>query len=342
MGKKKPAPPPAPDYAAQAKAQGEANQQAAQQSAVLSNPNVYSPYGNQIVSYDATGPGGAIQPTIRQTLTPDAQAALNAQQAFERQSAELGQQGIQQASGILGSPFQYQGPGMQTSFNQGPNALTDLDLSGIAKMPINAGTTAQQAIMARLQPQLDRDAETLRTRLINQGMAAGGEGYNNEQTIFGQNKNDLLNQASLYGIGLDMQANQQGFDQALQRGGFYNQGVAQNYNQARGAAEFGNNAVGLSLQHQLALRNQPLNELTALMAGSQIQAPQFQQYQGQSIGAAPIFDASRAQGQYNTDIYGQQMAGYNAQMGALGSALGGLTGMATQPTMGLFGKKLWG
>jgi hypothetical protein len=59
---KPPSPAPAPDYTGAAIAQGAANVDAARASAKLSNPNVYSPYGTQLVSYD-----GDI-PTIRQTL----------------------------------------------------------------------------------------------------------------------------------------------------------------------------------------------------------------------------------------------------------------------------------
>src|SRR6188768_579708 len=110
MGKKKPAPPPPIDYAAQAQAQGAANKSAAYDTAYLSNPNIYGPYGNQEVSWDASGPGGAMVPTIRQSLNPDAQAALDAQQSYQRRSAELGQQGLDQVSGILAKPFEYQGP----------------------------------------------------------------------------------------------------------------------------------------------------------------------------------------------------------------------------------------
>jgi hypothetical protein len=119
MGKKTPAPPPAPDYAAAATAQGQANLNAGLQTAGISNPNIISPYGNQTVSWDMSDPNMP-KPTITQTLTPDAQAALNAQQRVQREFADLGSQGVANAQRILGTPFDYQGPGIQTSFDQGP------------------------------------------------------------------------------------------------------------------------------------------------------------------------------------------------------------------------------
>ena len=53
---KPPAAPAAPDYTGAAVAQGAANVEAARATAKLSNPNVYSPYGNQTVTYDGDIP----------------------------------------------------------------------------------------------------------------------------------------------------------------------------------------------------------------------------------------------------------------------------------------------
>lgn len=292
----KPSPPPPPDYAAAAKAQGIANQQAAQQTAVLSNPNIISPYGTQTVTYDvAGGYGGTPQPTITQTLTPEAQAALSAQQGVQRSLADLAQQGIGTVQGVMGKPFQYQGPGIQTS----------LDMSGVPKAPVAPGTTGQQAIMARLQPQLEMRSNALRQNLANQGITPGSEAWNNAMREESQSQNDLLSQAALQGIGLDTAAQQNAYNQALQ------------------SAQFGNTAAAQALQQQLGLYNVPLNQITALMSGSQIQAPQFQQYTGGGqIGAAPLAQAAANQGNYNTAAYNAQMQGYGGLLGGLGSIAG--------------------
>jgi hypothetical protein len=98
MGKKTAAPP-TPDYAGAAREQGAANTDAARLSSKLSNPNVYTPYGTQLISYDGD------QPTIRQTLTPTAQKTLEAQQGVELALANLGSKGAQTASTVLDKPF---------------------------------------------------------------------------------------------------------------------------------------------------------------------------------------------------------------------------------------------
>jgi len=376
-----PAPAPAaPDYAAAATAQGAANVDAARASAKLSNPNIYSPYGTQLVSYEGD------VPTIRQTLTPEAQRTLEAQQALQGNLARLGGTAYTNAFGTLSSPFSFGGPQVQTQFNQGgalqnapsagqyglaqggPNAPTlnsQLNLSNIAKMPVNAGTTAQEAIMRRLEPSLARQRTSTETQLINQGLRPGTEAYDNAARILGEQENDLRSQAALQGLNLDIGANQQGFNQALQGGQYgnaaqlsqfgaaqqaqqaQNQAIAQNYgqgmtaaqaqnateaqryNQGLQAAQFGNTAQQQALAQALQQRQLPLNEISALMSGSQIQNPQFGAYQGQNIAAAPVANAAAQQGAYNQNLYNQQVAGQNANTAGLFSL--GSAGVANIP-----------
>ena len=351
MGKSAPSPPPAPDYAAAATAQGQANLTSAQQGSVISNPNIISPYGNQTVTWGAADPnlpGGAQQATVTQSLTPDAQAALTAQQHVQLGEANLAQQGRGQASSLLGTPFQYQGPALQTSLanpggvDYGPSAgqyglASGINTRGVAAMPVNAGTTGQQALMQRLQPEIDQTNAALSQRLANQGITLGSEAYNNAMRTQGQNNNDLTSQAALQGINLDMSANNQGFNQAATlaqarnaaigqnfgqaatSAGLYNNAQNQQFNQGLQSATFGNNAQQALLQQQLGLYNQPLNQITSLMSGSQIQNPQFQQFSGQNVQAAPLFNAAQQQANYNQGIYGQQMAGYHAGINGIAS-----------------------
>lgn len=364
---KPPAPAPAPDYTGAAIAQGAANVDAARASAKLSNPNVYSPYGTQLVSYDGD------VPTIRQTLTPEAQRTLEAQQTLQGNLARLAGTAYTGAFGAMSTPFSFGGQ-VQTQFNQGgalqnaptagqyglaqggpnaPNLTSQLDLSNVAKMPVNAGTTAQEAIMRRLEPSLARQRTSTETQLINQGLRPGTEAYDNAARILGEQENDLRSQAALQGLNLDIGANQQGFSQALQGGQFanaadlaqfgaaqqaqqaanqaiaqnYGQGMtaaqaqnateAQRYNQAMQAAQFGNTAQQQALAQALTQRQLPLNEINALMSGSQIQNPQFGAYQGQTITPAPIANATAQQGAYNQNLYNQQVGTYNTNVEGL-------------------------
>jgi len=250
-------------------------------------------------------------------------------------------------------------------------ANSGLDLTNVAAMPINAGTTGQAAIMARLEPQMARNRVSTETQLINQGLRPGSEAYNNAITLLGQQENDQRIQAVLQGLGLDMSANAQGYGQALTSGQFgntaqaqnfgqgniqqqlYNQAQAQNFgqgttaqntaNQAAGQnytqnyntiaqnnaaqqqqfaqntqrAAFENQARQQALAEAIQKRQMPLNEIAALMSGSQIQNPVFQPFTGANVGAAPIAQTMQnayagAQNQYN-----QQIASNNQEMGGL-------------------------
>lgn len=292
MGKSA-SPPPMPDYVGAAREQGAANVEAARTSARLSNPNIIGPLGTQTVTYE-----GDI-PTVKQTLTPQAQATLEAQQQVDRQLAELGLQGIGSVRDVLGTPFQTQTQGLNTTF----------DLSGLPKAPVNAGTTAQEAILARLEPNIARSRAALETQLANQGIARGSEAYTGAMSQQTQQENDLRTQAAMQGIGIDQAARQQAAAEQ------------------QAALTFENQARAQALQRELALRGQPLNEIIGLMGGSQLMMPQFQSYSGATATPAPIFGAAQAQGSADMQRYGIEQGGINAQMQGLGGLLGTAGGL---------------
>ena len=285
---KPPATPATPDITGAAVAQGAANLESARATAMLSNPNVYSPYGNQTITYN-----GDI-PTVTQTLTPDAQRTLEQQQALGYKLTDLAGRGFSAVDKTMGTPFSFGGPNVQTSLNT----------SGIARMPINAGTTGQEAIMSRLEPSLAKNRVSTETQLINQGLRPGSEAYDNAIKLVGQQENDQRTQAVLQGLGLDINANNQGFNQALQGG------------------QFANTAQQQKLAQDIQNRQMPLNEVNALVEGSQIQTPQFGPYQGSNVQAAPLANAAAQESQFAQNAYNQQMASANAQTAGLFS-LGG-------------------
>jgi hypothetical protein len=408
MGKSA-ATPPTPDYVGAAKQQGIDNLAAAKQSNLMSNPNMFTPFGNQTVSYssptfdqasydaatakynagnvdrnqymvkgdpngdtttgasyfdqagydaaqakrgaaptrDAYSTGGGV-PTITQTLTPQAQQTLNSQQRVQSALANLGEVGISNAYDTLSKPFVPTTTKIEHDFggyNAVPdannyNALTSvplqtsLDTSNLAAMPINAGTTAQDLILQRLNPTITAGDTSFKQALANQGLAPGTAAYDAAFRNRELSKNDLYNQAALQGINLDMAARQQGLNEQQTLGtfantanlagaGLYNSAMGQNYGQGMqtqgtqysqglNKAQFQNTAQQQQLAQDMALRAQPINEVIGLMGGSQIQLPQFQGYQGTSVAPAPTFAGAQAQNQAAMQNYGIQQAGNNA------------------------------
>jgi hypothetical protein len=116
-------------------------------------------------------------------------------------------------------------------------------------------------------------------------------------------------------------AQQQGFSQAAQRGTFNNAALAQNFQQAGTAFNAANAARQQYLDEQFALRNQPINEISALLSGSQVQKPNFLNTGGATI---PTTDVA---GLINRN-FDQQMAASNQQSATANNIIGGLFGFA--------------
>ena len=254
-----PKPPSSPDYRGAAQEQGQANLEAARASARLNNPNIVTPYGTQTVTYGSQDYGADI-PTITQTLSPDEQKIFDANTQARLGLGEVSNQGLDTVKNVLGSQY---------------------DPSLLPQQQINAGQSAQDAIMSRLQPQIEMDREMQASTLANQGIPLGSEAYENAMRMQGQQENDLRQQAVLQGMGIGQQARQQ------------------------------------ALSEQLTLRELPLNEITALMSGSQVQLPGSSPYQGANTQAGNLLGAAQAQGAGANQQYGQQVAGYNANVGGL-------------------------
>ena len=315
--------------------------------------------------------GGA--PTVTQTLNPEAQATIDAQQRVQRRLAELGGTAMNNVQNTLSTPFVPTSTDIKKDFGgygEVPNAANfmaktnvplqyGIDTSGVAAMPINAGTTAQDLILQRLNPTLEAGDVSFRQQLANQGLAPGTEAYDKAFRNREMSKNDLYNQAALQGINLDMAARNQSVNELLGLGtfgnqaqlagaGLYNQAMGQNfgqgitgqslgYNQALNKAQFQNTAQQQQLAQDLALRSQPLQELAAIMGGSQIQLPQFSGYQPVNVAAAPTYNAAQSQ-------YQGQLGQANAQNAANSQMMSGLFGLGAAGLMspagtfkGLFG-----
>lgn len=282
MGKS--SPPPPPDYAAAAQQTAQGNLDVAKYTTAANRVNQVGPdgsltysqspqttfdqagYDKALADYQAkiasAGRFGAIAMpgtaptrdqftktndiwTATQTLSPEQQALKDKQNQMSLSYADLGQQGIKVAGGLLGNP--------------------QIDESKLAQMPQNAGMNTQQAMMQRLQPQLDRENTQSDAQLANQGIMQGSEAYNNAKTLLGQNQNDRLNNAAIQGIQTDMQAR--------------NQGIA----------------------NQSSIMNQPMNMINALRTGSQVTPQNYVNPAQMATVAGPDMSGAM-QGMYNAQV----------------------------------------
>ena len=114
------------------------------------------------------------------------------------------------------------------------------------------------------------------------------------------------------------QGQQQAFMQGLAGAQFNNAADQQDFMRQLQASGFNNQTRQQGLQEQAWLRQLPLNEVNALRTGSQVQGPQFNPYYtGGNAGAAPIFDAGIAQGNWDMQRGANNQSGMNAMLGGL-------------------------
>lgn len=293
-----------------------------------------------------------------------------------------------------------------TSFGDAGQIGRDIDNAGEITRSYNGDFSedrqrVEDALMARMQPQLDRQREALETRLANQGIRLGSDAYSFGQADFGRQVNDAVlgnilaagqEQSRLVGMERDRAvfenaaqaqqygqnandaafanaAQQQAYNQLLGRAQFGHQGQMlgnqaqqQNYDQLLGRATFGNaatqqnfanqfqvtgannalqqqqfgnqmteqqariaaqqNAQNAYLQQQFALRNQPINEIGALLGTGQVQNPSFV---NANMPTIPTVDMA---GLINEN-YNQQLGAWQQQNAASQSLFGGLFGLGS-------------
>ena len=244
--------------------------------------------------------------------------------------------------GQVGQAGQAQGMG------NAPTLQTGLDYQGM-----EGWDKATALLNQRLQPQIQQSEERLQAQLANQGVVPGTEAYNRAMTQQGQRTNDLLTQAQL--AGQNVQQNM--FGQALQGGQFANQAMLgqnqaqlgnvaqsnqalqQNYANQLAAQQqnnqvaqqmFANQQSGANLSNQaqqqaynqaLTQYNMPLNTLSALRTGAQVQNPSFvNSAQQATTSGADLLGAAGMQ-------YNAQMGDFNAKQAAQQNFNQGLMGL---------------
>lgn len=271
--------PAAPDYTAAANATAAGNLEAARFATTANRANQYTPYGS--LEWNDLGNDRWEQ---RVNLTDEGQALLDQSNRTSQNLAELQDEASSRVAG-------------QQAAGWGDENLV--------RSTFNPGETAQDAIMRRTQPMLDRSRASAETRLANQGIQQGSEAWRNAQDDIGRQENDAYSQAALQGISTGQQARQQG------------------------------------IQEQQYFNTRDLNALNALRTGSQVTNPTFGGYAQQATTAGPdlmgaarsTYDAQLA----NSNAENAEMGGLTSGLFGLGSAY--LGGPGGAKIAGMFGGK---
>jgi len=169
----------------------------------------------------------------------------------------------------------------------------NLDLSGAPQAPGSADAVRNSvinAMMSRSNKDLGDQEQNTRANLIAAGIPVTSEAFGKEMDRIDRARNDARSAAELAG----------GAEAQRQFG-------------------MGTDARKNAIAEILAQRQTPLNEITALMSGSQVSNPfSMPGYaQNTNVAAAPVFAGAQAQGAADQAAYNQQSANSNALMGGL-------------------------
>jgi hypothetical protein len=223
---------------------------------------------------------------------------------------------------------------------------------------LNDPTAVRQKMMdesyknfsSRFDPVAERQQEQMRTRIANMGGVTSSDASRQQMSDLLQGQNDARSAATFEAqkAGQDAAAQieaQQLANRGQQYGertgefGLENQAVMdaltqnntaaqQDINNAFTNANLGNATRAQGLTEMQQLRQMPLNELMAILGGTQVQGGTFGQQQGSNTAAAPIFGAAQATGAANQAANATAASERNSTMSMLGSIAGmGATAM---------------
>lgn len=292
----KPKPPSQPSPQSVANAQTQSNQATARTEATLNRYDQNTPYGSVLW----TNHGG--DRWSQNVTESDSQRQLRELQ--EQQGIQLGQLGIEQTGkvqDILGSNYD------PRRFDT--NAVTGgpLDIAGaLGDYGGDVEARTRELAMRGLEPMFNRSEESLRSRLAAQGVNAGTEAFGSEMEAFNTGKGNAYAAAEL--AARDTARNDRGqmLSELLGERGT-------NLTEAQGQYSMDTTA-------DLAARQNPLNEIIALMSGVQTNPinPGSPGYTG--------VNGTDVAGIYQNN-FANQMAGYQSEMSNRNALLGGLASL---------------
>lgn len=239
-------PPPAPDPYRVSSAEGKSNVQTGIANSVLGNANTVSPFGS--TTYSQSGE--------MQTITLPDGSTTQVPRYTQTTTLSPEQQGLynlntqtQQNIGQIG---------VDQSKRIGNLLGQPIDLSSLPKAAPDDFSAdrlrVEQSIRDRLAPQNERDYSALENRLTNQGFQRGTEAFNSAMDEYRRGINDQNLAITAQGLG--------------EQQGMY--GMA-------------SNARNQALTELLQQRNQPINEISALLSGSQVSLPNQPGYNAPTI-----------------------------------------------------------
>lgn len=293
----KPSSPTPADPVVTAQAQTASNRETAIAQTGLNAINQTTPQGTLSYSQNGTWADGTPRFSSTTTLSPEQQQLYNTGVSTQQNLANLGNRQSQTIGNVLSSQFNTDGL---------PAAVTSIGKDYSADRQ-----KVEDALMARLNPQIERDRAAQEASLANRGVRLGSNNYADAQDTFGRTVNDA--RLGVIGQAGNEQTRMQGLD--------------------LNAANFANGARNQAINERLTTRNQALNENIGLATGSQVSMPTFGSTPSTGIGGTDV-------GGITANANNANQASYNAQLGQWNSTAGGLFGLGANALMAFSDKRL--
>ena len=312
-----------PDPFKTATAQGTMNLQTAIGQYLMNATNQYCPWGSIQYAQDGVkkffdtlqNKWVEIPNYVASTvLSPMQQKLFDLQEQLGLKFGNFANSQVDKLSKLMSTPFSYGGPDLET----------DLKLKKLQTRfgPQNYGRQKEkvvEAIMSRMQPEMDAARAAEMDRLANQGLQLGGKEYAEASRLLGQNENDMRMQAYLAGGSEQSRL----ANLALQK--FNAQNAAISGNNQAALQRFGAvNAARLNdFMKAIKERGLPLEEVAMLMGGAGPSNPNW--INTPQVGVNGVDYAGLVNAKFQNDS-----ANYQA-------GLGGLFGLGGMLMKGLFG-----
>ena len=255
------------------------NKDSALQQRALNMVDQHTPEGS--VTYSATGTEieGIPQYQVERKFSPEQQNLYDLSTQLSQKYGETGNRQLDAVRQSLETPFNVDSLGAAPTLNE------------------DTRTATRDAMIARMQPNMDRDKAALETALANQGFARGTEGFDDAMDESNRTRTDAY-------LAADIQAGNE---------------MGRMYGMETDARD-------RSINEILMQRNQPLAEMATFMSGTQPNAPSFLPSPQSQVAAPDFMGAQFANANMlnaaNQNSFNQQSAGYRGNVAGL-AGLGG-------------------
>ena len=306
--------------------------------------------------------GGELQGTVTHTFSPEQQKLYDQQTQLSSNLNDTAISGLDRVNSTMNQDFNPSLTEVGSLQTSNPNDFQNINLDNLnpygrlntdnlADRTVDPTVGGQdeiyQAMMDRESQRFGERRNTTEADLIARGFNPVGAGYEGRMDEVNRAENDFSLGARQFAgaeqnrlFNMESQARQQGFGENMAMADNANRLRSMGLNEQQIAAQMNNqnvyNMFNQNLQKQqsdavlrdrqmqeaLMRRQLPLNEINALRTGNQSMLPQFQQFTGQNIAAAPIFDAALAQGNFAQQNYQNQVAGSGGLFDLAGAGLG--------------------